>query len=261
MSNKPLAFIDLDDTIFQTNRRLKPDNTFRVGSLDKSNNPLSFLTPKQQKFVDWLFTHADVVPVTARPVDGLGRVQLKFEHGAICSFGGTILKSNGQVDKDWHDYVTKEVEPISQLITHMPDALLEYSKGLGEFKSWTVEENNLKLYSYIKQKNPQIGHIKLNQIVSQIPQNIKDQFYLHLNGNNLAVIPNIVNKQNAVKYYLNKYDPNGERFVLGFGDSMSDYGFLSNCDWFGSPKNSQLHSFTENKIKDHCLSTGYFGNV
>lgn len=41
--NKPLAFIDLDDTIFQTHRRITPDETFRVGSLDKSGNPRAFL--------------------------------------------------------------------------------------------------------------------------------------------------------------------------------------------------------------------------
>lgn len=260
MNKKPLAFIDLDDTIFQTNRRIAPDETFRVGSLDSKGNPLSFLTKKQQHFVDWLFTHADVVPVTARPIEGLQRVKLKFDHGAICSFGGTILDAQGQLDTEWYDIQTERLETLKPLIQAMPDALKEYAQGLGGVRSWTVEENGLQLYSYVKQNNPEIGQMFLNQIVEKIPQSIKDNFYMHLNGNNLAVIPKVLTKQNAVEYYLQKHDPESERFILGYGDSLSDFGFLSNCDWFGTPKNSQIRNFTETKLVADYAVKGYFGH-
>lgn len=260
MNKKPLAFIDLDDTIFQTNRRIAPDDTFRVGSLNSKGEPLSFLTKKQQGFVDWLFAHADVVPVTARPIDGLQRVQLKFEHGAICSFGGTILDSKHQLDNEWHEIQKERLKGLQPLIQSMPDALKEYAQDLGDVRSWTVEENGLQLYSYVKQNQPQIGQMFLNQIVENIPQNIKDNFYMHLNGNNLAVIPKVLTKQNAVEYYLQKHDPESERFILGYGDSLSDFGFLSNCDWFGTPKNSQIRHFTETKLEADYAVKGYFGH-
>lgn len=260
MNNKPLAFIDLDDTIFQTNRRIKPDDSFRVGSLDSKGNPLSFMTKKQQGFVDWLFTHADVVPVTARPIDGLSRVQLEFKHGAICSFGGTILDASGKVDAQWHEIQQERLKTLKPLIQTMPDLLIENAKGLGDVRSWTVEENGLHLYSYVKQNNPKIGQMFLDQIVINIPQNIKDNFYMHLNGNNLAVIPKVLTKQNAVEYYLQKHDPESERFILGYGDSLSDFGFLANCDWFGTPKNSQIRNFTEAKLEADYAVKGYFGH-
>jgi len=260
MTNKPLAFIDLDDTIFQTNRRIQPDDSFRVGSLDSKGKPLSFLTPKQQKFVDWLFQHADVVPVTARPIEGLKRVQMKFEHGAICSFGGTILKPNGEIDQDWHTIQSTVLASLGDLIENMPDLLIQTAKGLGDVRSWTVEENGIKLYSYVKQNSPHIDHMFLKDIVEKLPTKIKAQFYMHLNGNNLAVIPKSVTKQHAVERYLKTYDPHSERFILGYGDSLSDFGFLANCDWFGTPKNSQIRKFTELQLKNDYFSKGYYGH-
>jgi hydroxymethylpyrimidine pyrophosphatase-like HAD family hydrolase len=101
MMHKPLIFVDLDDTLFQTHRRIQPDASFRVATLDVSGQPLSFMKPKQQQLVDWMFHCADVVPVTARSVKSLQRVQLDFKHGAVCTHGGVVLTPSQQIDEEW----------------------------------------------------------------------------------------------------------------------------------------------------------------
>lgn len=260
MTAKPLIFVDLDDTLFQTNRRIVPQNNFRIATLDKNQQPLSFMKPKQQLMVDWLFSSADVVPVTARSIEALNRVQLQFTQGAVCSHGGSILDHSNNLDQEWHEIQNAHVNALSHLMNDLPEQLLDHAKDLGSIRTWTVQENGLKIYTVAKQNDPD-SEIFLTELVSKLPKEITDNFYIHTNGNNLAIIPNAISKKNAVEFYLEKYNPNNERVILGFGDSLSDFGFLTSCDWFGMPKNSQLHKFTEASLSTDYSKRGFYGNL
>ena len=55
--NRPIVLVDLDDTLFQTIRKMRQEYGFspvRVGALDRTLKPRSFLSQKQVYFVDWL---------------------------------------------------------------------------------------------------------------------------------------------------------------------------------------------------------------
>lgn len=260
MNTKPLIFVDLDDTLFQTHRRIVPESNFRIATVDKNQQPLSFMKPKQQLMVDWLFASADVVPVTARSIEALSRVKLDFNQGAVCSHGGSILDHNHNLDHEWHDIQNAHINALSHLMKDLPEQLQEHAKDLGSIRTWTVQENDLKVYTVAKQNDPD-AELFLTLLVSKLPQEITDNFYVHTNGNNLAIIPNAISKKNAVEFYIKKYDPNNERVVLGFGDSLSDFGFLTSCDWFGMPKHSQLHKFTEESLNADYSKRGFYGNL
>ena len=97
MNPKPLIFVDLDDTLFQTHRKQAPTAQHKIATVDKMGQPLSYMHPKHQVLANWLFQSADVVPVTARSVNGLKRVDLSFQHGAVCTHGGTVLDAGSRV--------------------------------------------------------------------------------------------------------------------------------------------------------------------
>ena len=101
----------------------------------------------------------------------------------------------------------------------------------------------------------------LSKIIDNLPAEVLEHCYVHVNGNNLAIIPKFVSKQKAVEFFINKYDPNRERVILGWGDSLSDAGFLACCDWFGMPKNSQLDKFLAQSLMQDYQSKGYLGHV
>lgn len=260
MTAKPLIFVDLDDTLFQTHRRIVPDSNFRIATVDKNQQPLSFMKPKQQLMVDWLFSSADVVPVTARSIEALSRVKLHFNHGAVCSHGGSILDHSKNLDQEWHEIQISHIEALSHLMNDLPEQLQHHAKDIGSIRTWTVQENDLKVYTVAKQNDPD-AELFLTELVSRLPKEIIENFYVHTNGNNLAIIPNPISKKNAVEFYLKKYDPENARVILGFGDSLSDFGFLTSCDWFGMPKNSQLHKFTETSLNTDYSTRGFYGNV
>lgn len=256
---KPLLLVDLDDTLFQTHRRREPLATDRIATLDKSGQPLSFMSPKQQNMVDWLLQSGDVIPVTARSVEALSRVQIDFQHGAVCSHGGAILNANGELDAEFHALQLTQLAPLQQPMVQLVEDLKQLGEKFGSVRTWVVQENDLNLYVVLKQNSPE--QLFLNQLVQDLPKSIYDDFYLHMNGNNLAIIPHTVSKQKATEFLLQKVDPTQQRFCIGFGDSLSDLGFLGLCDWFGMPKNSQMHRFTHQALDHDYQHKGYFGHA
>lgn len=259
MNPKPLAFVDLDDTLFQTHRKQQPTTHHKLATTDKNGQPLSYMRPKQQIFVNWLLSSAETIPVTARSVEALQRVHIPFQHGAICSHGGTIISPDQQLDMEWLDIQQQSVAQLKTLLDDLPNALHDYAQSLGSIRTWTVEENDLKIYTVAKQNHPE--ELFLDQLVQRLPQTVLDQCYVHINGNNLAIIPKHVSKQKAVEFFIQKYDPQFERAIIGWGDSLSDAGFLSCCDWFGMPKNSQLDHFLIKNISEDYEKKGFLGHV
>jgi hypothetical protein len=113
-TKRPLVFVDLDDTLFQTARKMPEGVARAVATLDVNGQPNGYMTPVQQALVDWLLGSADVVPVTARSVEAYSRVRLPFSLGAICSHGGTMLGGQRQLDSDWHGVMADALAPFQE---------------------------------------------------------------------------------------------------------------------------------------------------
>lgn len=79
--NKPVVLSDLDDTLFQTRRKMVDElalEPFRTGAVDRTLNPRSFMTEEQSMLVDWLLEQAELIPVTARGTEEISRVRIPF---------------------------------------------------------------------------------------------------------------------------------------------------------------------------------------
>ena len=240
MSIKPLVFVDLDDTLFQTHRKILPQPNHQIATLDKFGQPLSYMQPKQQNFVQWLLECTELVPVTARSVEALQRVKIDFQYGAICAHGGVILQPNGQVNSAYMQQQQQALIHLQSYMQTLPEQLKDWAQPFGSIRTWVVQENNLAIYVVAKQNQPEA--LFLDDLVEALPDEISTHFYIHQNGNNLALIPHLTSKRRAVEYWLKHLTADvSERPILGWGDSLSDLGFLSCCDWFGLPKHSQIH--------------------
>lgn len=254
---RPLALVDLDDTLFQTHNRIKPDPSYQVATTDKDGQPLSYMSPTQWQFAQWLFQSTDVVAITARSVEALSRVQFKFNHGAVCSHGGAILNPDGTVDQEWHQHMQQALTPYQSKLQTLMDYVQKAALEFGSVRTWIVEEENLGLYLVVKQNQPDTLFLK--NFLQQIPVELLDGFYSHMNGNNLALIPQVVSKASATQALLKKQHTVSQP-ILGFGDSLSDVGFLSQCDWWGMPKHSQLNRWVAKALHTQYTQEGYYGD-
>lgn len=242
---RPLVFVDLDDTLFQSARKLDAgpwrDGPRHPAALDIQGAPIGFMRPVQQQFIHWLLACADVVPVTARSVEAYQRVQLPFSHGAICAHGGVMLTPEGQLEPTWHAQMSARLADQQAALP----ALCEQVLGLGaeldiSLRGWVVEEAGLANYVVIKH-NQDNDDLLVRVLAAVRAHNPLAGLYVHRNGNNLAFLPECLRKRTAVQEWIRRDRAvNGERPLLGFGDSLSDLGFMSECDWWGTPTRGQL---------------------
>jgi UDP-2,3-diacylglucosamine pyrophosphatase LpxH len=70
-------------------------------------------------------------------------------------------------------------------------------------------------------------------------------YFIHRNGNNLAILPNALNKSHAVAYVTQRLrEQHGDILTFGIGDSRSDARFMAACDYAIVPRGTQLAGLT-----------------
>jgi hypothetical protein len=240
-SNRPLVLIDLDDTLFQTARKMPEGAPRHPATLDVDGQPNGYMSTVQKSFAEWLLATADVVPVTARSVEAYSRVKLPFSHGAVCSHGGVILGPDGKLDQDWQARMREILDGFQNRLPALSEATLAIGKELGiSLRGWVVEEEGLR--NYVVTKHNESNDDVLNTVLAEVQaRGLLEGMHIHGNSNNLAFLPAGLSKRVAVQEWLRRdREVNGERPVLGFGDSITDLGFMDECHLWATPARSQL---------------------
>lgn len=246
---KPYALMDLDDTLFQTKRKLPSfvdDNALIVASVNKKNEPLSFMTQKQASFFCWLSNNTTLIPVTARDTLEIQRVKLPFMDYQILTHGAVIVQKDGSNHPAW------QFTLFSQLYHHQ-NALHCICDNLNSLQDISITPHSdvfcdTHLMIYVAVKHIKKDHNALQKLADDLPSlcqkwgiNFAD-FYVHCNANNLAILPKCVHKKHAVAFLKQHYFKDNIP-LFGFGDSLADLPFLTLLDWYGTPNQGQLHNF------------------
>lgn len=250
--NRPLVLIDLDDTLFQTARKMREEDQCRYpASYDVNGGVSGYQNQVQKDFLEWLLLVSDVVPVTARSAEAFSRVRLNFTGGAICSHGGLILNPDGTVNEQWHSIMGEILASYHERLPQLCEAALDLGAQNGiSLRGWVVEEANQRHYVVVKHNSG--SDADLTFILGELrTAGLLEGLHTHSNGNNLALLPSGLSKRAAVEHYLSlDREQHAVRPVLGFGDSITDLGFMSLCNFWSTPAKSQLAALVESSVND-----------
>ena len=82
----------------------------------------------------------------------------------------------------------------------------------------------------------------VDKLINRTNKQNTDDFSVHTNDRDLAFLPPYASKRRSVNFlkriFKNEY--NGHITFFGLGDSLSDSGFMSICDFQIIPSNSQI---------------------
>ncbi len=258
---KPYALMDLDDTLFQTQRKIDAWNLAPNESKDlicatvnKKGEPLSFMTTRQANFFNWLLASTELVVVTARDTSEIKRVKLPFASWQVLTHGAIILTPDGTLLDTWQQQIYNELMPLQDKLNQLSELFTKHSSNDNSHLKFTPHTDSFddgnsgsdeqELTIYLAIKHAQKDHQALIELANKLPSLVRDfdqHFYVHVNANNLAILPHAIHKRHAVQFLL-EHHLDSTRPCFGFGDSLADLPFLQLLDWYGMPNHGQLHS-------------------
>jgi len=236
------VFLDLDDTIFQTERKCHDSESLHPAAFSKDGFPLSFMTGKQQLFFSHLLDRAAVIPTTARNLDAFRRVILPFGHEAIIDFGGVVLTQQGTPDAQWDSAVRARVSAVKADLHEICDKADDFSKRGGlKLRTRIISDFGMDLYVVSKHDgcHPEDLECLYRYYVEHLSH---PDMYIHYNDNNLSVIPCCINKASAVAFLIEMYSGRSSDIIVtvGMADSISDMPFMALCDYSIIPGDCQI---------------------
>ncbi len=245
---KKFLFVDLDDSLFQTPGKCSPGEELQPAAYLKDGSACSYTTRRQRTLIDFAGREMTLIPATARNHNAFSRVTLPFTSHAILDYGGVVLAPDGSLDPLWHETMERDMALALPGLEDILARIDAYAQARGfAGRSRLIEDFGLPFYVVIKDgdwQNGSLAQIEAQCVAPWIAAAGVD-FFIHRNGNNLAVLPKSLNKDRAVAYLCERLRAiHGEILTFGLGDSISDARFMAACDYAIIPRSTQLAART-----------------
>jgi hypothetical protein len=247
---KKYLFVDLDDTLFSSLAKCESDAGLQPAAFLKDRTACSFTTARQRAFFGMMDTATTLIPATARNRDAFSRVDLTFSSYKILNYGGLILKPDGEPDAHWTEHMRAEMSAALPGLQQAMALIDRYADSVGlKTRARLIEDGGLPFYVVAKDPDKigeRLAPFDAEALAPWIAADgVGRGFYIHRNGNNLALLPNALNKARAVEYVARLLrEQHGEILTMGMGDSRSDARFMAACDYAIVPSGTQLAALT-----------------
>jgi hypothetical protein len=233
---RPIFFSDLDDTIFQTARKMQDAPDPEKLASEALNGSHSYMSPQQALMMDWLLGSTRFIPVTARSTEALERCRLPFADYRICTNGAVILTPDGTPDPDWLAQTRRQADGAAGVLNDLLD-FVDTKTEAGRYRCWIVEEYANGFYFCVKSNGDAAA---LDAIEEDLCAIAGDRLVRHRNDNNLSYTPKGISKRYAVEYLSEKLLSQHRVPLFGMGDSLTDLPFMATCDMLVIPRHSQI---------------------
>ncbi|WP_020655671.1 hypothetical protein [Massilia niastensis] len=245
---KKFLFADLDDTLFQTFEKCRGADALEAAAYYKDGSVCSYTTRAQRAFLSFVQDGMTVIPTTARDLDGLRRVHLPFSSYAVIDYGGVVLEPGGAVDRPWLEdmrtAMSAALPGLQELARHIDDHGARTGYG---GRARMIEDYGTPFFLVVKDPDKIASRLAPleEEVVRPWIESGRRDYFIHRNGNNLAILPTALNKAHAVAHVTARLRAeHGEIVTFGMGDSRSDARFMAACDYAIVPRGTQLAGLT-----------------
>lgn len=235
-TSKIFLLADVDDNLIATGRTSDIPGA-KPAAWDNKGEVCGFLTPKQQTMLDWFRSGCEVVPTTARSTDAMRRFKLPFRRYAITAFGGTVLGANGQPLAKWRNHVEAPAAAAQPVLAELLALVKrEASAACIDVRSVVLNDFGIDMFLSVKHNKRNLDELAVlhKLLVAAAP----DGWTVHINGNFVAVYPPYLGKEKAARWFIDNVVPKGA-VTIGMGDSLTDAGFMGECDYIFMPNRTQ----------------------
>ena len=242
-TNTIVAFADLDDTLFQTRRKLPgvDPRTLTPATVNTRGEAHSFCTPAQTELLRLLACGGvTVIPVTGRDLAAMARVTLPFTSWRIVDHGLTLVAPGGEVDAEWAGHVRERLHDLQDALAAATAHLETHAARLG-CRLTRHHAHDLPFMTVLKHPDAHADALEELQLrwESFLTDQGLDSLKIIANANNVSVLPRSLGKLEAVQHLRQRQFPDAV-LTLGLGDSLSDLAFMSACDFAITPPRGQL---------------------
>lgn len=284
----PVVFLDLDNTLFASARR-QPEEGVKPAATYRDGRPSAWMNEAQASFFDWLNATTTLIPCTGRSLDATQRVLLPFHSWTICCFGGLVLTPDGQVSAAWERaqralFGEETLGEISQTLSRLEGETRDWIETQGlKIRLSRVEAGVSGGYLCVKHQEIKAsqpaevalspisarwrealstldqmtqGSLQAREVLTSGETHTSSQlalpipsWTLHINGNNVTLMPPSLSKARAVRWLI-EHTFSG-RLTLGAGDSLSDLSFMRRCDFSIIPASSQVSDTLASSAHEH----------
>jgi hypothetical protein len=241
-------FADLDDTLFQSFEKCDASDTLEAAAFLKDGTPCSYTNPVQRAFLGFAQDGMTIIPTTARNLNAFERVGLDFASYAILDYGGIVLAPDRSVDQAWLAQMQGAMHSALPGLLELAALIDAYAERRGcSGRARLIEDFGTPFYLVVKDPRKvaeRLEPIEREVVAPWIAAGGRD-YFIHRNGNNLAILPNALNKAHAVAHVSARLRAeHGDILTFGMGDSRSDARFMAACDYAIVPRRTQLAGLT-----------------
>ena len=247
---KKFLFADLDDTLFQTIGKCPQPDALEPAAYYQDGSVCSYTTRAQRSLLALFQGGMTLIPTTARDLDGLRRVRLPlpFASYAVIDYGGVVLEPGGAVDAPWLEGMRTAMHAalpgLQELAAHIDDHGARTGYG---GRARMIEDFGVPFFLVVKDPDKLAARLAPleAEVVRPWIEDGKRDYFIHRNGNNLAILPTAQNKAHAVAHVSARLRAeHGDIVTFGMGDSRSDARFMAACDYALIPRGTQLAGLT-----------------
>lgn len=179
-----------------------------------------------------------VIPVTGRDEAAMQRVTLPFTSWRVVNHGLTILTPAGDTDGVWAAQVREEVAPLQAELHDLTERLRPEAAAQGCRLS-LHRAQGLPFMAVLKHPDADPDTLERLQLRWESWLTADHPLQVIANANNVSLLPRRLGKAAAVRY-LRETQYADAALTLGLGDSVSDLGFMAECDFALTPTRGQV---------------------